>query len=273
MGLRPLVIGVECTATGRPVDTTWVEKIHTKHQHLPIDKTVLVSRAGFRAPALRKAEFLKIQALSLEESQHPEWIEQISSTRITFFVTEPPAVSKITGHFHPKHAPHESENVDPHTWVLYREDGRPLGTIVEAVTQMISRSPLEVDPSFYRPELAGFDFNGQPSDERFYTVGPTGQELDIIAFDVEGFIAVEVGVVELTPAQYASTNIAHGSGASESFAVAIRAVQAEDWIPGQPIKIEYSMRVPQRLAGHSLRLVPLADAGFQDASESPVPHG
>ena len=51
-------IGIEVIDRSRPASTPWVEAMYQKHADLPIDKTILVSRSGFYAPASEKARLL-----------------------------------------------------------------------------------------------------------------------------------------------------------------------------------------------------------------------
>ena len=41
------MIGIECTAGGRPATVEWVNEMIGKHGELPVDKTILVSKSGF----------------------------------------------------------------------------------------------------------------------------------------------------------------------------------------------------------------------------------
>ena len=68
-----VTLGIEVVAWGRPADTPWVEKMRAKHENLPTDKLILVSASGFSEPALRKAEFYRIEALSIEEACDADW--------------------------------------------------------------------------------------------------------------------------------------------------------------------------------------------------------
>lgn len=73
-GTHEIILAVECVgATTRPVDVTWVEKIACKHQHLPIDRSILVSRTGFSKNAERKAQALRMETLSLSDALSLDW--------------------------------------------------------------------------------------------------------------------------------------------------------------------------------------------------------
>ena len=42
----PIIIGFECTAKTRPATVEWINQMIGKHQGLPTDKVVLVSKSG-----------------------------------------------------------------------------------------------------------------------------------------------------------------------------------------------------------------------------------
>jgi hypothetical protein len=45
IGEHPVVVSVECIDQSRQADTTWIEQMKTKHDHLETDRLVLVSRS------------------------------------------------------------------------------------------------------------------------------------------------------------------------------------------------------------------------------------
>lgn len=75
-------IAVECIDSGRKADSTWVEGMSKKHEHLPTDKLVLVSRSGFYKPAYEKAEHCNIEALSLEAAENSDWPAKMHTVQI-----------------------------------------------------------------------------------------------------------------------------------------------------------------------------------------------
>lgn len=72
-----IVIGVECTAEARPATVEWVREMLGKHDSLPIDKTILVSRSGFTPDALMLANARNIAALTLETAEQSDWSDLI----------------------------------------------------------------------------------------------------------------------------------------------------------------------------------------------------
>lgn len=62
-------IGIECRAVRRPADVTWVEQMKAKHERLPTNLLVLVSRSGFTDEARRVAALARILTWTFEEME------------------------------------------------------------------------------------------------------------------------------------------------------------------------------------------------------------
>lgn len=72
-GAYAVVLSIECRDRSRAADVTWVEEMHTKHEHLPTNKLVLVSATGFSKAARRKASALGIELLELVDAEVADW--------------------------------------------------------------------------------------------------------------------------------------------------------------------------------------------------------
>lgn len=72
-GNYTITIGVECVEPSRPATVEWIDKMSGKHQSLPTDKLVLVSKSGFTKDALAKAKLLGIEIISFEEAISTDW--------------------------------------------------------------------------------------------------------------------------------------------------------------------------------------------------------
>lgn len=60
-----VIIGVECTDLSEPTDVGWVEEMHGKHLHLRTHALVLASGSGFTPEALRVANSLNIETVTI----------------------------------------------------------------------------------------------------------------------------------------------------------------------------------------------------------------
>lgn len=72
-GDYPVYLSVEVIDRSRRASSGWVEEMTGKHQALPTNKLVLVSRSGFTKPAIEKARVRGIEALSIEEACATDW--------------------------------------------------------------------------------------------------------------------------------------------------------------------------------------------------------
>jgi hypothetical protein len=66
-------LGVEVIDRTRKADVQWVEQQCKKHEHLRIDKLILVSRSGFTRRALEKAEFFGAEPLTFSDALTTDW--------------------------------------------------------------------------------------------------------------------------------------------------------------------------------------------------------
>jgi hypothetical protein len=80
-----VTIAIEVVGRSRKADSTWVESMHTKHLSLPTDKLVLVAEKGFYGPALKKAAFYGIEAISIESAMDTDWKLATELTASGFF--------------------------------------------------------------------------------------------------------------------------------------------------------------------------------------------
>ncbi len=78
-------IAIEVVARKRKADATWVESMYAKHSHLPTDKLILVSEKGFYTPALEKAKFYGIEAVTIESALAADWEIAIELTTTGIF--------------------------------------------------------------------------------------------------------------------------------------------------------------------------------------------
>lgn len=61
---QPVTIGIECRDHARKQGVEFVESMKSKHDFLPTDVLILVSSSGFYAPALERARFHNIKAIT-----------------------------------------------------------------------------------------------------------------------------------------------------------------------------------------------------------------
>ena len=72
-----IVIGVECVDRSRPSDIEWIRSMLKKHEDLPIDKSIFVSRSGFTRQAKAKAKANGAETLKFEDIENHDWISEL----------------------------------------------------------------------------------------------------------------------------------------------------------------------------------------------------
>lgn len=82
-----LIISVECTDKGRPASVEWVEQSCSKHQDLPTQKLVLVSKSGFTKAAFSKALSMGAEPISLEDAKRVDWTKYVGRYSKLFFAS------------------------------------------------------------------------------------------------------------------------------------------------------------------------------------------
>jgi Restriction endonuclease len=125
-----LAISIECVASRRKATVEWVERMWAKHQNLPTNKLVLVSRSGFTADARAKAALLNIDAVDLSRALEADWnsvISQLAQLEVTVVDSEltwckavlpEPPIRPVSG---------------IESAILYLPTGQPLGTLQEMI--------------------------------------------------------------------------------------------------------------------------------------------
>ncbi len=77
----PISIGVECRDRSRPSTVEWVREMIGKHEHLPLDKTILISKSGYTKQAITKAEENGVEALTFEEAETHDWQSELGDLK------------------------------------------------------------------------------------------------------------------------------------------------------------------------------------------------
>lgn len=65
---HPVNVSIECRDHKRAADVKWVEEMKAKHERLPTNALVLISRKGFSREAIRVAKTYNIQTLTFNET-------------------------------------------------------------------------------------------------------------------------------------------------------------------------------------------------------------
>ena len=146
----PLVVSVECTSEGRKATIEWVREMIGKHDDLPTNKLVLVSKSGFTRPAKKLAEARGVDIKTLTEAQRFPWAELptslVDSQNLRIASIEFRDVSWRMA-FHemdkdqsPAHGPLHFDNEAP----IFSKDGTLKGTVAQLAAHLRSHRPTVV---------------------------------------------------------------------------------------------------------------------------------
>lgn len=65
---HPVMVSIECIDRNRAADVNWVEEMKAKHERLPTNVLVLISRKRFSSEAIKVAKTYNIQTLTFDET-------------------------------------------------------------------------------------------------------------------------------------------------------------------------------------------------------------
>jgi len=139
-----VMVCVECRDTRRIADVTWVNTMKGKHERLPTNALILVSRRGFTSEARDVAASYAIKTCSLEEVDQVDFPALLGSSSLLWTKSVTVSASKVLVKVRATPAlAEEAVRVTP-TNLVYSSDGKALGQIGELVEMMLN-SPLARD--------------------------------------------------------------------------------------------------------------------------------
>ena len=127
-GAHPVIIGVECIDWRRRAGQQWVERVFQLHRELGIDKTVLVTRAGYWETALRLAKSHSMIPLTVDEVDGFPWLQaagfSLARNAIVQILIDVPDCD-------------ENQPLDPHKTLLFGPDGKSSASVWDVVTESL----------------------------------------------------------------------------------------------------------------------------------------
>lgn len=202
-----IVVGVECTATGRPATVEWINKNIAKHEFLT-DKIVLVSKEGFTAEAVKKAVANNALTLALEDAEQSDWTQIAGHPReihvaqswfrpLTIAIIPKPKALDIN-------AP------------VFGPDKKRLGTLREVADAIVNATVDEETVAEHlnpgQPAVVFTVFKTMPAGT--YAVGPYVEHQAIDEIRVEVFGGLQSAPVELAHSMLGDARVSHGTAAS-----------------------------------------------------------
>jgi hypothetical protein len=226
-GIHPLRIGIEVIDRKRPASSPWIESIAKKHEDLPIDKSIVVSRSGFYRPAIQKAQALKIDTLTLKEATDLDWKAKIDSmpfVHIESFLL--PYLTEATVFFVDENSLNKIKDLDLSDLSLYHPSGEPRGTLLSILEQFLAREDVikalrkkaftdaaTVVEGEFRPEKGS------------YILGSGGAQHLVSGIAFKAKCRKEINAAQLHKGRYQDTAVVFASG--HSFGRPVRIVISE----------------------------------------------
>jgi len=128
----PIRIAIECRAHKGRQGAPWIESIHAKHEHLPIDVSIAASEAGFTRTAKKVAEHYKIQLWEparLDEEVEREIVGRIEALwgKAVTFTADDVQITEAALEF--ADGTPATSFIEPLSYNLVDDRGQPLGDI------------------------------------------------------------------------------------------------------------------------------------------------
>ena len=221
---QELVVSVEATATARPADAPWVEKMLGKHRDLPTNKLVLVSENGFTKAARQKAESAEAAALAPMDLSEGDPVFVVVNKLTSIW----PKLVALT----PERATLTALRPDGRRvrcdatpdLQVFRDDGEPVGGLaaclgaliehnLEKVMDDINLANIAEDRDQHFSLIVGEPWTIQADDHTHVLAlkhGSTDELHAIQRVEVMGRAVIEVGKIDLTHQRLGEVTYAYG---------------------------------------------------------------
>ena len=216
-GTIPMIIGIECTATGRPATVEWVREMSGKHQDLPTDKLVLVSQSGFSSEAEEIAQAHNVEVITLREAEAFDWSQMVNqltnnpNLRIAKFQIRNMSWGIKFDQAEKERFAARDDLAFSEGSEIYDSDGKLLGTIQQLWNSMLREKSIveRVMRRWIKEQKENFKLTWSAK-EGTQIADAAGEHYRIRAIILDGYCEVESTPVSLAPATYGKTQVAYG---------------------------------------------------------------
>lgn len=213
-----VVVSIECRDRRRRADVAWIEEMKAKHERLPTNALVLVSRSGFTKEACKVSRIYGIETLALKDADE-ESVERLfgntSSLWSKTFTLRPTKV--VIGVEQTVNLPEENVAVFPDN-LVYDQEGRQMCSAKELVEELLHAE--HVGRKFGKlgdESHKGFELRWEPARDKagnpLYLQKLEPKVLRSIKFvRIMGTCSFDVSEFPLTRARLGNTKVAWGTG-------------------------------------------------------------
>ena len=252
VGGHEVVISVECRDRARRADVTWIEEMKAKHERLPTDALVLVSRSGFTSGAIAVAKSYGIELLSISEIDGETVSQLFGELSSVWAKTYDLSPIKVTLHVSAT-GPHGEEDVDafPDN-LLFRSNGEKLGTVKAMVEYCLNSKQFHEEFGRLGDEThQSFTLGwGQPidgaGDPIFLQKIETQALREITHVKVVGRCRVAVGEFAINRGALGRVRIAWGTGELRGRPAILVASQDEDGVERLSVAVKGDLSEPEQ---------------------------
>ncbi len=229
-GIHPVTIGIEVTEQKRPASSPWIEGISKKHEDLPINKSIAVSRSGFYRPALKKAEAYKIDTLTLREATNLDWkakIDRMPSVKIISFLL--PYLTGATVVFTDEASLTQFKKIKWKALEVFKPSGESRGSLRSILDCLIADKNFvkQVEEIAYTD--AGTIVEGEIRFEKgSYVLGPDNDQYEVHSVRFKAKCKKKEIDAELLKGRYRDTAVVLASGTSFDQSVQIVFTEQKD---------------------------------------------
>jgi hypothetical protein len=220
VGEIDIVVGIECTSKKRPVTVEWVREMIGKHQDLPINKSILVSKSGFSQEALTKALSHSFEAISFEQAGEADWvgiIDNLKNLELGSFEFKALSGNVV---YSQKELGEETLIVSEES-LIYEEGINTPVTLFDYITSVLSNSEVGASvmekwlqkPKDQRKNYFEFTLTFPPR-KKTKIQSDTGKLSTIRKFEIKASASVKTTPVSLSTGAYRDKKIAFASASN-----------------------------------------------------------
>lgn len=212
VGSHLIRIAIECRNHSRPADVSWIDSLKGKYRDLSIDKVIAVSKSGFTKQALKKAESLNIDALTLKQAEEAEWTSFLPQKTVTIdnFILPTLKSAKVMvvvekGEDQPQFKQF------PELHIVDDDTGQDLGCLPDIANQIIKAPDFvkSLEKKAVTDAKTCFKVTIEYSNKKFFVIAPNKQRFRLWALILEGFCRREICQLPVERLEYGETQIAH----------------------------------------------------------------
>jgi len=205
-----ITISIEVIDRSRPAGLQWIDEMRGKHENLPTDKLVLVSKFGFVKDAFKEAEKHGIDLKNFNNAIQADWTLIVNKLKEVFFARLDLTPTECKATLSEVSQMLENPNLSPDL-VLYDSQNQPLGNI-RAIVQNKLKERWIFETIYKREDrmdITTFELKF-PVQEGCYVLDNNSTQRKLQALSVKGTCKFTINEVPLDHHSYGKAQISYG---------------------------------------------------------------